>query len=43
MHQGKIGEVGKTAEILARPEHPQTLRLLEAAKRFDNAFDYSEI
>jgi ABC-type dipeptide/oligopeptide/nickel transport system ATPase component len=35
MHEGKIVEVGETAEILARPAHPQTLRLLEAAQRFN--------
>jgi ABC-type dipeptide/oligopeptide/nickel transport system ATPase component len=40
MHQGKIVEVGETAEVLARPEHPQTLRLLEAAERFNNVFEY---
>jgi ABC-type dipeptide/oligopeptide/nickel transport system ATPase component len=42
MHQGKIVEAGETTKILARPEHPQTLRLLEAAQRFNDAFDYSE-
>jgi ABC-type dipeptide/oligopeptide/nickel transport system ATPase component len=42
MHQGKIVEAGTTAEILERPQHPQTQRLLEAARRFNGAFDYSE-
>jgi ABC-type dipeptide/oligopeptide/nickel transport system ATPase component len=41
MHQGKIVEVGTTAEILAQPQQPQTRRLLEAAQRFNNVVDYS--
>lgn len=35
MHAGKIVEAGATAEILARPQHPQTRQLLEAAERFN--------
>ncbi len=34
MHQGKIVEVGATAEVLERPRHAQTCRLSEAARRF---------
>jgi peptide/nickel transport system ATP-binding protein len=34
MHEGKIVEVGKAAPIWTQPQHPQTRRLLAAAKRF---------
>jgi peptide/nickel transport system ATP-binding protein len=42
MYQGKIIEVGATTEILERPQHAQTRRLLAAAQRFNNVFNYSE-
>jgi ABC-type dipeptide/oligopeptide/nickel transport system ATPase component len=42
MHQGRVVEAGTTKEIGARPQHPQTRLLLEAAQQFNNAFDYSE-
>lgn len=35
MHAGKILEAGATDELLARPRHAHTMRLLEAAKRFN--------
>lgn len=35
MHEGRIVEVGTTLEILARPQHPQTRQLLQAAGKFN--------
>lgn len=37
MHEGKIVEVGEAASIFTQPQHPQTQRLLAAAKRFHPA------
>lgn len=42
MHEGKIVEAGITAEILARAQHPQTQRLLEAATKFNCTADEQE-
>jgi ABC-type dipeptide/oligopeptide/nickel transport system ATPase component len=35
MHEGRVVEVGTAAEILKQPQHSQTWRLLEAARRFN--------
>ncbi|NUO81535.1 ABC transporter ATP-binding protein [candidate division KSB1 bacterium] len=34
MHEGRIIEAGASGEILARPQHAHTMKLLAAAKRF---------
>lgn len=44
MQQGKIVEAETTAQILSRPQHPHTKKLLEAAKRFQvNGMESLEI
>ncbi|MEJ1959507.1 MAG: hypothetical protein WDM70_08875 [Nitrosomonadales bacterium] len=31
MHEGRVVEAGETVEVLSRPQHPYTRRLLEAS------------